>query len=60
MALLAWIDRIRFRSSRDERGQTMAEYAVVLGVIVPGIIIALATISSRVATSIGRIAGFFS
>ncbi len=38
----------------------MAEYAVVLGVIVPGIIIALATISDRVATSIGRIAGFFS
>lgn len=59
MAFLAWIDRIRFRSSRDE-GQTMAEYAVVLGVIVPGIIIALATISDRVATSIGRIAGFFS
>ncbi|MBA3733957.1 MAG: hypothetical protein H0W90_01980 [Actinobacteria bacterium] len=59
MAFLAWIDRIRFRSRRDE-GQTMAEYAVVLGVIVPGIIIALATISDRVATSIGRIAGFFS
>jgi Flp pilus assembly pilin Flp len=59
MAFLRWIDRIRFRSSRDE-GQTMAEYAVVLGVIVPGIIIALATISDRVATSIGRIAGFFS
>jgi Flp pilus assembly pilin Flp len=58
MAFLAWIDRIRFRSRRDE-GQTMAEYAVVLGVIVPAIILAYALLSDRIGASITRVVAFF-
>jgi Flp pilus assembly pilin Flp len=58
MAFLAWIDRIRFRSRRDE-GQTMAEYAIVLGVIVPAIILGYALLSGGIAGSIDRVVGFF-
>ena len=49
MAFQSWIDRIRFRSSQDE-GQTMSEYAVILGVITPAIILALAALSGSVGT----------
>lgn len=35
---------------RSERGQTMSEYAVVLGVIVLGVIVALGALSTAVAT----------
>ena len=48
MAPSGWFDRIRFRC-RDENAQTMAEYAVILGVITPAIIIALGLFSDRVA-----------
>jgi Flp pilus assembly pilin Flp len=58
MAFLAWIDRIWVHRSREE-GQTMAEYAVVLGVIVPAIIIAYALFSEKIAASITRVVGFF-
>jgi Flp pilus assembly pilin Flp len=58
MAFLAWIDRTWVRSSREE-GQTMAEYAVVLGVIVPAIILAYALFSEKIAASITRVVGFF-
>jgi Flp pilus assembly pilin Flp len=58
MAFLAWIDRTWVHSSR-EKGQTMAEYAVVLGVIVPAIILAYALFSERIAASIDRVVGFF-
>lgn len=39
MATPGWFDRIRSRC-RHEAAQTMAEYAVILGVITPGIIVA--------------------
>jgi Flp pilus assembly pilin Flp len=57
MAFLAWIDRTWIHRSREE-GQTMAEYAVVLGVIVPAIIIAYALFSEKIAASITRVVGF--
>ncbi|MGZ4422433.1 MAG: Flp family type IVb pilin [Gaiellaceae bacterium] len=57
MAFLAWIDRTWDHSSREE-GQTMAEYAVVLGVIVPAIILAYALFSDTIAASITRVVGY--
>jgi Flp pilus assembly pilin Flp len=57
MAFLAWIDRTWVHSSREE-GQTMAEYAVVLGVIVPAIILAYALFSDTIAASITRVVGY--
>ncbi len=47
MASPGWFDRIRSRC-RHENAQTMAEYAVILGVITPAIIIALGLFSDRV------------
>jgi len=57
MAFLAWIDRTWGHSSRAE-GQTMAEYAVVLGVIVPAIILAYALFSDTIAASITRVVAY--
>lgn len=57
MAFLAWIDRTWVHRSREE-GQTMAEYAVVLGVIVPAIILAYALFSDTIAASISRVVGY--
>jgi Flp pilus assembly pilin Flp len=45
--------------SREE-GQTMAEYAVVLGVITPLLVIALAALSDSVAERINAVVGFLS
>jgi Flp pilus assembly pilin Flp len=58
MAFLAWIDRTWVHSSREE-GQTMAEYAIVLGVIVPAIILAYALFADGIAGSINRVVGLF-
>ena len=58
MAFLAWIDRTWVHSRREE-GQTMAEYAVVLGVIVPAIILAYALFADKIASSITRVVAFF-
>ena len=43
--------------TRDEHGQTMAEYAVVLGVITPIIVFTVAMLSESVAAVITEIAG---
>ena len=45
-------------SARDghEQGQTMAEYAVILGVITPVIIVAFALLSGAAARAIDRVA----
>ena len=37
----------------------MAEYAIVLGVIVPAIIVAYALFADKIAGSINRVVGFF-
>lgn len=51
------IDRIRSRCSRDE-AQTMAEYAVVLAVITPIVLLAFAGLSGAVLSAINAAAAF--
>jgi Flp pilus assembly pilin Flp len=41
---------------RSEHGQTMSEYAVVLGVIVIGVVSAIGLLSSAVATHLQNVA----
>jgi Flp pilus assembly pilin Flp len=57
MASYGWIDRLRSRGG-DEEAQTMAEYAVVLGVIVPAIILAYALLSGAIAAAYDRATAF--
>jgi Flp pilus assembly pilin Flp len=57
MAFSSRIDRIRSRTRRDE-GQTMAEYAVILGVITPAIILAFAVLSGAIGPLFNKIADF--
>ena len=48
MATTGWLDRIRSRC-RPEGAQTMAEYAVILGVITPVIIIGYTLFADKIA-----------
>jgi Flp pilus assembly pilin Flp len=57
MPLQRWIDRIRSRPAREE-GQTMAEYAVVLGVITPVIVVAFAMFADEITRLINNVRGF--
>jgi Flp pilus assembly pilin Flp len=57
MASPSWIDRIRSRSRREE-AQTMSEYALILGLITPAIIIAIAALSDSVAGALNSIIGW--
>jgi Flp pilus assembly pilin Flp len=59
MAFHGWFDRIRARCRR-EKAQTMAEYAVVLGVIVPAIILGYTLLSDRVAVLIDSVRALLS
>jgi Flp pilus assembly pilin Flp len=59
MGFYGWFDRTRSRP-RGEKGQTMAEYAVVLGVIVPAILIAYGLLSDKVAALIDSVRAFLS
>ena len=52
--------RAVFRDLRREEGQTMSEYAVVLAVITPAILAALALLSDRVAARLDFVRAFFS
>src|SRR5438445_5689154 len=54
MAPSGWFDRIRSRCRRED-AQTMAEYAVVLGVIVPAIVISYAAFSDDIARLIDSV-----
>jgi Flp pilus assembly pilin Flp len=58
MAPSGWFDRIR-SYCRRENAQTMAEYAVILGVITPAIIIALGLLSGRVAQLLDSVRSLF-
>lgn len=49
-----------FHRARREDGQTMAEYAVVLAVITPGIVAALALLSDSFVNRVETVASFFS
>jgi Flp pilus assembly pilin Flp len=59
MSFYGWFDRTRSRCRR-EKAQTMAEYAVVLGVIVPAIIVAYTLLSDRVAALIDSVRALIS
>jgi Flp pilus assembly pilin Flp len=59
MGFYGWFDRARSRCRR-EKGQTMAEYAVVLGVIVPAILIAYGLLSDKVAALIDSVRALLS
>jgi Flp pilus assembly pilin Flp len=59
MALHRWIDRIRSRFAHEE-AQTMAEYAVILGVITPVIVVAFAMLADEIARIFDTFRGFFS
>jgi Flp pilus assembly pilin Flp len=54
MAPSGWFDRIRSRCL-SEKAQTMAEYAVVLAVITPAIILAYGLFSDKVALLIDAV-----
>jgi Flp pilus assembly pilin Flp len=54
MAFLRRVDRTR--PLTDEDAQTMAEYAVVLGVITPAVIIVIAALSGNIAVLFERVA----
>jgi Flp pilus assembly pilin Flp len=45
---------------RNEEGQTMAEYGVILAVITPAIVAAIALLAMTVADNIGALADFLS
>jgi Flp pilus assembly pilin Flp len=59
MGFHGWFVRLRSRC-RPEKAQTMAEYAVVLGVIVPAIIIAYSLLSDRVAALLSSVRALLS
>jgi Flp pilus assembly pilin Flp len=54
MAQPRWIDRIRSRTRRED-AQTMSEYALILGIITPAIIIAIAALSDSVAGALNAV-----
>jgi Flp pilus assembly pilin Flp len=58
MAFHSWVDRIRSRWNRDE-GQTMSEYAVILGVITPAIVLAYALFSGDIGALIDKVRAIF-
>ena len=58
MAFQIWIDRIRVRWNRAE-AQTMAEYAIILGVITPAIVVAYALLSGDVGGLIDKVRQIF-
>jgi Flp pilus assembly pilin Flp len=44
---------------RSESGQTMAEYGVLVGIIVLGVAAAVTVLNSAVLSLIGRVSGLF-
>ena len=59
MASHSWIDRIRSRCSR-ETGQTMAEYAIILGVITPAVVLAFAALGDAIIPMVEQVIDFLS
>ena len=54
------LHKIIRRASGDERGQTMAEYAVVLAVITLAIVASFGTLSSSIEGILNAVTGVFS
>ena len=57
MSLSGWIDRIRSRCRREE-AQTTSEYAVILGVITPIVVLAFVMFGGAIPPLLDRIRGF--
>jgi Flp pilus assembly pilin Flp len=51
----AFFQSLLATSFKDEEGQTMAEYAVVLAVITVGIVVALTTLATGISTTLGNV-----
>jgi Flp pilus assembly pilin Flp len=58
MAFRSWFDRIRSRWTRDD-AQTMSEYAVILGVITPAIVLAIALLSGDIGSILDKVRAIF-
>lgn len=58
MARPGWFDRIRSRCRR-ETAQTMAEYAVVLGVITPAIVLVMGLFSDDIGRMLDTVRALF-
>jgi Flp pilus assembly pilin Flp len=58
MAFRSWFDRIRSRWNCDE-AQTMAEYAIILGVLTPAIILGYALLSGDIGNIIDKVRAIF-
>jgi len=56
LKLAAYVQTLLGRFDRDEEGQTMAEYAVILSVITVAVLAALLLLSGNVGNVINRIA----
>ena len=56
LKLAAYVQTFLGRFDRDEEGQTMAEYAVILAVISVAVVGALALLSGNISNVINRIA----
>jgi Flp pilus assembly pilin Flp len=57
MAFFRWVDRSPARGG--EEAQTLAEYAVILGVITPAIVIAFTLLSGNIRQLFDNITAFF-
>jgi Flp pilus assembly pilin Flp len=57
MAFQSWLDRI-LRWDGD-KGQTMSEYAVILGVITPAIVLVIALLSGDVGGILDKVRALF-
>ena len=57
MHVTAMLARLESRRLRDERGQTMAEYVVVLAIISIAVMTALSVLGGGIGTSITQVAG---
>jgi Flp pilus assembly pilin Flp len=58
MAFFSWTDRMRSRFGK-EGAQTMSEYAVILGVITPVIVVAYAFFSDTIKAALDRVTALF-
>ena len=59
MTFAAWLEYVR-ANWRKEDGETMAEYAVVLGVITLAIVASFTVMAGSIQTVLERIVGLFS
>jgi Flp pilus assembly pilin Flp len=51
------MERFSQSTASREEGQTMAEYAVILGVITVLVVVALTALSNQISTVIGQVTG---